>query len=97
MSYSSKSNLEACTLPCVTKITSGNLLYDSENPNGGSVTTYRGRKGWEMGGRFKREGTHIYLWLIHVDVWQRPTQYCEAIFLQLKISKLRGGGSACCN
>lgn len=39
-----------------------------------------------MGGRFKREGTHIYLWLTHVDVWQRPTQYCEAIFLQLKIS-----------
>ena len=39
MSYSSKSNLEACTLPCVTKITSGNLLYDSENSNWGSVTT----------------------------------------------------------
>ena len=29
----------------------------------------------------------MYLWLTHVDVWQRPTQYCEAIFLQLKINK----------
>ena len=39
--------------------------------------------GWEVGGRFKRERTYVYLWLIHVDVWQRPTQYCKAIILQL--------------
>ena len=26
--------------------------------------------GW--GGTFKREGTHVYLWLIHTDVWQKP-------------------------
>ena len=38
----------------------------------------------EMGGRFKREGTYIYLWLIHVDVWQKPTQFYKAIILQLK-------------
>ena len=36
--------------------------------------------------RFKRKGTHVYLWLIHVDVWQKPTQYYEAIILQLKIN-----------
>ena len=30
---------------------------------------------------FKREGTYVYLWLIHVDVWQKPIQYCEAICL----------------
>ena len=41
----------------------------------------------EVGGSFKREGTYVYLWLIHVDVWQKPTQFCEAIILQLK-SKL---------
>ena len=41
-----------------------------------------------MGGRFKREGTHIYLWLIHVDVWQKSTQYCKAIILHLKVNKL---------
>ena len=30
---------------------------------------------------------HIYnLWLIHVDVWQKPKQHCKAIILQLKIS-----------
>ena len=38
---------------------------------------------------FKREGTCVYLWLIHVDVWQKLTQYCKAIILQLKIDKLR--------
>ena len=42
--------------------------------------------GWEVGGRFKREGTYIYPWPIHVDVWQKPTQYCKAIILQLKIN-----------
>ena len=44
-------------------------------------------EGWEADGRYKREGTCVYLWLIHVDVWQKPTQYCKAIILQLKINK----------
>ena len=34
----------------------------------------RGGTGQEMGGRFKREETYIYLWLIHVDIWQKPTK-----------------------
>ena len=32
----------------------------------------------------ERERTYVYLWLIHVDVQQRPTQYCRALVLQLK-------------
>jgi hypothetical protein len=40
--------------------------------------------GWEVGGSFKREGTYVHLWLILVDVWQKPAQYCKAIILQLK-------------
>ena len=43
---------------------------------------------WEVRGRLKREGPYVYLWLIHVDVWQKPTQYCKAIIFQLKINKL---------
>ena len=27
---------------------------------------------------------YVHLWLIHVDVWQKPTQFCKAIILQLK-------------
>ena len=40
--------------------------------------------GREVGGSFK-EGTRVYLWLIHVDAWQKPSQYCKVIVLQLKI------------
>ena len=40
--------------------------------------------GFGVGGRFKREGTYVYLWLIHIAVWQKPTWYCKAIILQLK-------------
>ena len=32
--------------------------------------------GRKMGERFKKEGTYVYLWLIHADVWQKPTKYC---------------------
>ena len=37
-----------------------------------------------MGERFEREGTYVYLWLIHVDVWQKPSQHCKAIILKLR-------------
>ena len=52
-----------------------------------SVTTERGRMRREVGGKFKREGTYVYLRLIHLDVWQKSTQYCKAIVFQLKINK----------
>ena len=45
------------------------------------------RMGWEVEGRFKREGTHVYLWLIYVDVCQKSAQHCKATILQLKINK----------
>lgn len=37
------------------------------------------------GGRFKREGTCICLWLIHAVVWQKATPHRKAINLQLKV------------
>ena len=48
-----------------------------------SVTTQRWGIGWEVGGRFTRDGTYIYLWLIQVGTW------CKAIILQFKISKFK--------
>ena len=36
-------------------------------------------EGWDgVGGgrRFKREQTYGYPWLIYVDIWQKPAQYC---------------------
>ena len=47
----------------------------------------RGRH-WVRGGRQVEAGrTYVYLRLIQVDVWQKPTLYCKAIILQLKINK----------
>ena len=45
---------------------------------------WRGR--WEGGSGW---GIHVYPWLIHVNVWQKPLQYCKVISLQLikKINK----------
>ena len=42
-------------------------------------------------------GTHVNPWLIHVNVWQKPLQYCKVISLQLikmgkKISQLFASG-----
>ena len=40
--------------------------------------------GREMGGRFTREGIYLYLWPIHVEVWQKTTKFYKAIILQQK-------------
>ena len=43
-------------------------------------------RGMEWGGRRERGsgwGTHVSPWLIHVNVWQKPLQYCKVISLQL--------------
>ena len=29
-----------------------------------------------------REGTYVYLWLIHVDTWQKTTKFCKEIIFQ---------------
>ena len=61
------------------------MLYDT----GSSNPVFRNNlEQWNVaGGIFKREGIYAYLWLIHVDEWQKPTQYCKAIILQLKVNK----------
>ena len=46
-------------------------------------------EGWggEGDGRGVQDGgTHVHTWLIHVDVWQRPPQYCS--YPSIKINKL---------
>ena len=38
-----------------------------------------GGVGREMGERFKSEDTYVYLWVIHVDVWQKPTNTAKQL------------------
>ena len=50
--------------------------------------------GWR--GKWQREsgwGTCVNPWLVHVNVWQKPLQYCKVINLQLikKIKKKING------
>ena len=43
-------------------------------------------RGMRWGGRWEGDsgwGTHVNPWLIHVNVWQKPLQYCKVISLQL--------------
>ena len=39
--------------------------------------------GREAGGGGSGWGTHVNPWLIHVNVWQKPLQYCKVISLRL--------------
>ena len=41
-----------------------------------------GGGGWQV----KQEGMHVYTWLIHDVVFQKPIQHCKAITLQLNIN-----------
>ena len=40
-------------------------------------------EGWDgkQDGRKVQEG-EVYLWLIHVDIWQKTTKFCKAIILK---------------
>jgi len=51
-----------------------------------SGTTQRDRVGREVGRGFRIGGDMQYLWPIHVDVWQNPSQYHN--FPPIKINKL---------
>ena len=42
-----------------------------------------------LGRKVHNEGTYVYLWLIYVDIWQKPTQDCQTIIVQLKINLKR--------
>ena len=38
----------------------------------------------EIGVSLKKKGIYVYLWLIHVEVWQKTAKLCKAIILQKK-------------
>ena len=65
-------------------MTSASLMHEAGHSK--SVLWYNPEGcGGEGGGSGVQDGgTHLHPQLIHVDVWQKPSQYCKLIVLQLK-------------
>ena len=49
------------------------------------MTTWRDGVGREVGGGLRRAGTYVCLWPVHVDVWQKPSQYYNYPPIKIKI------------
>ena len=77
-----ENSIETCILSRVKQITSPGWMHEKVlgpgalgRPRG---IGWRGR--WEGGSGW---GIRVNPWLIHVNVWQNPLQYCKVINLQL--------------
>ena len=75
-------SIETCILPYVKQITSPGPMQRHGARGWCTGTTQRDGMGREVGGG-SGWGTHVHPWLIHVNVWQKPLQYCKVISLQL--------------
>ena len=74
-------SIETCILSYVKQITSPGSMHETGH-SGPLHWDYP--EGWDGEGG-SGWGTHVHPWLIHVNVWQKPPQYCKVISLQLKI------------
>ena len=75
------------TLPCVKEIDS---QWEAATQHGELTELCDDLEGgWGGGvrGKSKREGTYVYLGLIHFVVQQKLIQHCKAIILQFKKKK----------
>ena len=72
----------ACILSGVEQITSPGGMHETSAQGWCTGKTQRDGMGREAGGGIGW-GTHVNPWLIHVDVWQKPLQYCKVINLHL--------------
>ena len=64
------------------QITSPGWMHETSAEGWCTGKTQRDGMEREAGGGSGR-GTHVNPWLIHVNVWQKPLQYCKVISLQL--------------
>ena len=78
-----ESSIETYTWPYIKSDSHWKFVVCCRELKSGALWQPRG-VGW--GGRFKKERTYVYLCLIHVDVLQKPSQYCKSSILQLKIN-----------
>ena len=58
-------------------MTSASLMHEAGHSK---LVLWDSPEGWggeEREGGVQAGGTHVHLWLIHVNVWQNPPQYCN--------------------
>ena len=67
-----ENSIETGILPYIKQMTSPSSMHEARHSSWCSGTTQRDAVGREMGW-----GTHVHLWLIHVNVWQTPSQFCK--------------------
>ena len=73
-----ENSIETYDLSYVKQNTSKSLIYDTGNQNPGLHDNLEGWGGEGAGGGVwwsRGKEMHVYLWPIHVDVWQKPSQY----------------------
>ena len=80
-----ENNVETCILLYVKQMTSVSSMHEAGHPKPVLWDYWEGQGGWEVGGGF-RMGGHIYTWLIHANVWQKPPQYCKNNKSPIKIN-----------
>ena len=83
-----ENSIKTCILSKVKQITSPGWMHETSAQAWCTGKTQRNqwRGRWEGGSGW---GIHVTPWLIHVNVWQTPLQYCKVISLQL--IKINGG------
>ena len=77
-----ENSTEACILPYVKQTASPGSMHEagcSGLVHGRTLPYIDMNQPWDVegGGRGFRMGTHVYPWLIHVNVWQKPPQYLK--------------------
>ena len=82
-----ENSIESCILSRVKWITSPGWLHETSVHTWCTGKTQRDRVESEVGAG-SGCGIHVYPWLIHVNVWQKPLQYCKVISFQL-IKKIK--------
>ena len=73
-----ENSAETCILPYMKETASASPMQEAGHPK----LVLGQPSGVGYGGRWG--GDSVYLWLIHADPWQRPSQYCRVTVLQLK-------------
>ena len=79
-----ENSTEACVLPYVKYRTSPSSMRETGHSKPVFWDNTEGWDGEGAGRWFRDKGTCVHPWLIHVNVWQKPPQYCKIISLQLK-------------